>query len=209
MSLEGEKLAARFSCNCWTARVKKFQELLREFARNGANREKSIVVLQKLVSFAWYQIIARQNNVDDLFDAKIVMAYWMGDENLVKPIGSEKNIILPFHNFTVLEDVHRYSDTITIDDVDRCKVSVGRVNDVGENQIKIDHQALIRQGGEFSLAQDTEIISVEMGFVKSVKMGDWVVYHEGIAIDILPEKEALTLVRRTKEAIELFNLQQK
>jgi hydrogenase maturation factor len=207
MNLTGEQLAARFSCNCWTSQVKHFRDLLEGFARNGANYENAIKALKELASFAWYKIIAKKNNIDNPFDIKVVKAYWMGDENLVKPIKSNGNILLPFHNFTVLGDIHRYAG-ITVKDIDACKVSVAKVYGTKESQIDVSHRALIQRGKEFSLTQNPKIISIEKGFIGKVETGDWVVYHEEIVIDVLSEKEALAFIRRTEEAIKLFNQQQ-
>jgi len=207
MSLTGEQLGARFSYNCWTSRIKGLKNLLEGFARHGNNYEEAIKALQKLSSFAWYEIIAKRNGIDNPFDIRVVRAYWIGDENLVRPIKSNGNILLPFHNFTVLEDIHRYAG-ITVKDIDRCKVSVAKVCGIKENQIDVSHRALVQRGEEFSLTQNPKIISIEEGFVEGAKAEDWVIYHEGIAIDVLSRKEALALIRRTKKAVKLFNQQQ-
>lgn len=206
MSLTGEQLGARFSYNCWTSRIKGFKNLLEEFARYGNNYEKAIKALQKLSSFAWYEIIAKRNSIDNPFDVRVIRAYWIGDESLVRPIKFNENILLPFHNFTVLGDIHRYRG-ITVEDIDKCKVSVAKVCGINRNQIHINHRALVQRGEGFSLMQNPKIISIKKGFVEGVETEDWIVYHEGIAVDVLSEKEALALIRRTKEAIKLFNQQ--
>jgi hydrogenase maturation factor len=207
MNLTGEQFAARFSYNCWTSRVKRLDDLLEEFARHGTNYDNAVIALKKLTSFAWYEIIAKKNSIDNPFDIRVVRAYWIGDENLVRPIKSNGNILLPFHNFTVLGDIHRYAG-ITVKDIDRCKVSIAKVCGIKEDQIDVNHRALIQQGEEFFLTQNPKIISIEKGFIEKVEIEDWVVYHEEIAIDVLSEKEALALIQRTEKAIKLFNQQQ-
>jgi len=206
MNLTGEQFAARFSCRCWTSRMKGFSNLLENFAVHGTNYEKAIEILRKLSSFAWYEIIAKKNNIDNPFDIRVVRAYWLGDDKLVGQIESPGSALLLFHNFTVLEDIHRYPG-ITVEDIDRCKVSVAKACGIKEGRIDVHHRELIQRDGEFFLTQNPKIISIEKGFVRKLETGDWIVYHEEIAIDVLSKKEALAFIQRTEGAIELFNQQ--
>lgn len=204
MSLEGEKLAARFSHNCWKARMKGICDLLKNFAENGTNHEEAVQNLQKLDSFAWYKIVASQNDIDDPFDIRVVKAYWIGDDDLIKKIEHDGRILLPFHNYTIFEYVH-CSD---LKEIDKCKVSVARAWKVEKSTINVRHRSIIWKGKEILLAKP-ELIPINRDFIHEIVKEEWITYHEGGAILKIMEEDAIKLIRRTEKAIKLFNEQQK
>lgn len=202
MSLEGEKLAAKYSYNCWRARKIGINDLLLDFVQKGNNREKTVKELQKLASYSWYVIIASNNDISDPFDERVVRAYWTGDDDLIRVIKNDINSLLPFHNFTVLGAIHRNSDI----DIDDCKISAARVVETGETVISVRHKAIVRdQDDKFYFAERPETKKIKKGFVGKIAREEWIIYHLGIARETIREEEAIRFYRRTEQAIKLFN----
>jgi len=203
MSLEGEKLAARFSHNCWKIRMRGHCDLLKDFARKGAKRDESVHVLKALDSFAYYKIIASQNNISDPFDLRVVKAYWFGDDDLVRKIENNDQVFLPFHNYTIILDHIHHS---ALEEIDRCKVSVAKVWEVKESCINVRHTAINQKENKIIFVEP-RLDSINRGFVDDIIKREWIAYHEGEAIQKIEKEEAIKLVNRTKDAIKLFNEQ--
>lgn len=197
MSLEGLKLGALYSYDCRKARMLKINELLLKFIQTGENREKVAELLKKLVSYDWYCLIAKNNDIKDPFAEEVVRAYWTGND-LTKLISvGGKNLFL-FHNFTVL--VSPMSDLTSRDE---CKISWGMIKEATEDDLIVDYEALIWQDDKFSL-EDKEI-RIKKGFLEEVRINDWISFHVNVGRKILTEGQVLLLHNKTKQAIELFN----
>lgn len=200
MSLKGLKLGALYSYKCPRSEELGFNQALLEFIKNGTEPEKVKKYLESLLSHAYYRIIASQNNIKDIFDPRVVQAYWTGNE-LTRVIKGDDSALLPFHNFTALEAIFRKLNP----DPDNCKVSVALIKRIEEERIFIDHRPLIRKGNKFFWVNELEEREIEKGFVSNIEIGKWITYHWGIARENISEKDAAEIINRTKQATELFN----
>lgn len=199
MSLEGLKLGALYSYDCQKARMLRINELLLKFIQTGENREKVAELLKKLVSYNWYCLIAKNNDIKDPFAEEVVRAYWTGND-LTKLISvGGKNLFL-FHNFTVL--VSPMSDLTSRDE---CKISWGMIKEATDEELIVDYEALVQEGNRFGLTDRK--IETKKGFLEEVRINDWISFHVGLGRKILTEGQVLLLHNKTKQAIELFNEQ--
>lgn len=198
----GLKLGALYSYGCKMAERLKINPLLLEFIKNGTRKDTVRKYLEKLNSGAYYRIIASENNIKDIFDPSVVRAYWTGN-NLTKLIQQNGHSLLLFHNFTVLESIFRASNV----GPDNCKISVAQVEEVKDESALVYHLSLIKDGEKFFWANAPTLKPINIGFLDEdeVKKGDWITYHFGIGREKLKKEDADFLIKKTNEAIELFN----
>lgn len=142
--------------------------------------------LQKLLKgfetlYPYLDRIARSNHVSDPFDARVVDAYWLGNELLggvdkqtlhqylidglrlkdTLPLKSFRILedrigrgMLPNHNYHVINVPKRmgYQDMLSSPEImDSCRISWGEVKDVSGPNIKIEYEPLIRVGNKLIL----------------------------------------------------------
>lgn len=205
MSDEGLKLAALYSCK------KDITELLVDVNKGKEKIDKLKNALESLPNLVWYKLIAPIFDTEDIFDEQVVRTYWIGHE-LLKPIINKKgSVILPFHNFVVLNNLNMIGDP----DIDSCKISVARANRVQKETLSVFHRSISKKGNLFIMSSSGEKKEVDRGLID--KVGDrkniitennWITYHFGIARQALREEEAILFIRKTEEAIKLFNEQQ-
>ncbi|PJE57716.1 MAG: hypothetical protein COU82_00470 [Candidatus Portnoybacteria bacterium CG10_big_fil_rev_8_21_14_0_10_38_18] len=207
MSLKGLKLAALYSYDCRKARMLKINEALLRLIQAGENREEVAELLKKLVSYDWYHLIAKNNDIKDPFAEEVVRAYWTGNK-LTKLISvGGKNLFL-FHNFTVLVSPmpNLSSGVPDLASRDECKISWGMVEKITDQGLIVDYEVLIWKDGGFDLTnRKTEI---KKGFLDEIRVNDWVSFHINLAREQLTEEQVLLLHNKTKQAIDLFNGQQ-
>jgi hypothetical protein len=110
--------------------------------------------------------------------------------------------LFPFHNFTIFK--HNDKSSRNIKDINDCKISVGRIVENRGDKLLVAQRPIIWEFGKFLLGGFSEI-ETEKGFVDEVKKGNWMSSHYGIGRQILSEKEADCLIKKTEEAIDLFN----
>jgi len=199
MSLEGLKLAALYSYDCQKARMFQINELLAKFIKTGEEQEGTIEALKKLVSYNWYCLIAKNNEIKDPFAEEVVRAYWTGND-LTKLISVQGKNLFLFHNFTVLTSP--MPDLISRDE---CKISWGMVEKPTDEGLIVDYEALIWQDNRFSLVDRK--IEIKKGFLEEVRINGWISFHVNLGREALIEEQVLLLHNKTKEAIELFNEQ--
>lgn len=203
MSLEGLKLAALYSFGCRKAEMLKINFLLADFIIAGTNRNAVEENLKKLLSYAWYQIIASRNKIKDPFDKRVVATYWIGGRLLKRIRGKDGRVLLPFHNFTVL-GAHNQEQNLK--DVDNCKVSIGRIERIEGDNFSVSYYPLIERNGNILLADFYQpLVISNKGFVHDAEIGEWVTFHYRVAREILPYRKAKQFYFQSVKAVELFN----
>src|SRR5205814_10474317 len=125
----------------------------------------------------YLQLIARANGIADPFDARVVEAYWLGNElldgvevrqlydSLLERFGKQlqgrtRDLVLgkapagaqPHHSFHVL-DVHSRVGELdkTLHTLESCRVSWARVIDVDGSELVVDRPRLVIRGGKLGL----------------------------------------------------------
>jgi hypothetical protein len=180
-------------------------------------------------------LIARANGLADPFDARVVEAYWIGNELLegveVRQLydalldrfgkqltGRTRDLVLgkapagarPHHSFHVL-DVHSRVGALdnTLRTLDECRVSWARVVRVEGAQLVVERQPLVLRAGKLALgapATERALRQVDgRGFVDSAAPGDWVSTHWGWVCEVITEHQRRRLERYTRHHLALAN----
>ena len=195
-----------------------------------------VFLLQKFeAAYPYLKLIASSNNIADPFDARVVKAYWLGNElldrvNLTQfynslrdrfakrlnpktlgyllskpPLGAR-----PFHNFHVF-DVHSQMGALdhSLDTMENCRISWGRVKETGTTEFVVEHQPLVMEGGKLKLGELREKRVLRQldgtGFINGCQIGDSISFHWGWACEVLTPREVRNLERYTRYHLELAN----
>jgi hypothetical protein len=197
-------------------------------------------LLQVLVTFTgalpYLKLIAHSNGIADPFDRRVVEAYWVGNalldgvdvreffnsltERFDKQLrGKTRAYVLqkipagarPHHSFHVFDVHSRVGQlTNTLDVMENCRVSWGRITGVEPAHFVIDAQPLVIESGELALgvpAPRRVLRRLEgRGFTDDAQVGDWISAHWNWACDILTPEQCQRLERYTRHHIQLANL---
>ncbi|TME96696.1 MAG: hypothetical protein E6I52_20630 [Chloroflexi bacterium] len=183
----------------------------------------------------YLKLIARANGLADPFDARVVEAYWIGNELLegveVRQLydallerfgkqlsGRTRDLVLgkapagahPHHSFHVL-DVHSRvgeMDT-TLASLDACRVSWASVIGVEGAELLVSRPPLLLQQARLTLGapEQTRVLhQVDgRGFADRAQPGDWVSLHWGWVCEVLGQREQANLERVTRYHLMLTN----
>ena len=194
-----------------------------------------VVILQKFeAAYPYLKLIASSNQLDP-FDARVVEAYWLGNELLDRvdlvhfydslrdrfakrlnaktlgyllskpPLGAR-----PFHNFHVF-DVHSRIGTLdhSLDTMENCRIGWGRVKEIGATYLVVEHQPLVLECGKLKLGELREKRVLRQldgtGFVTNCQVSDWVSLHWDWACEILSPRQVQNLERYTMYHLGLAN----
>jgi|SRR3989338_5509773 len=169
-----------------------------------------------------------------LLDYEVVEAYWIGNKllddfndmdmklivtklmqrGLPKSIGQKlideiPSGFLPHHNFNVFYvGVGKTTGSVetTLQNMDNCRVSWGRVVEVLKDKLIVQAQPLKKQNGNFSFGEEetkTAMFILEM--LPDVKKGDVVALHWGFAPLALTNIQLENLKEYTNRIFEVMN----
>lgn len=183
----------------------------------------------------YLQLIARSNGIADPFDARVVEAYWLGNELLdgvevrrlydalkerfgkqlsprmlelvagKAPAGAQ-----PHHSFHVF-DVHSRVGELehSLPTMDSCRISWGRVVAASGAELTVERQPLVLLDGKLALGpqqRESALRQVDgKGFVDMAVPGDWVSLHWGWVCEVLDERRRSLLERFTDKHLQLAN----
>ena len=183
----------------------------------------------------YLQLIARANRIADPFDARVVEAYWLGNELLegveVRQLydailerfgkqlqGRTRDLVLgkapagahPHHSFHVLDVHSRVGDLpATVETLESCRVSWGRVRSVERGELVVDRQPLRLADGKLTLdAPRRERVVRQIdgrGFADNAIVGDWVSLHWGWVCEVLTGRQRANLERYTRHHLAIAN----
>ncbi len=183
----------------------------------------------------YLKLIARENGIADPFDARVVDAYWIGNELLerveVRQLydslrerfgkqlqGRALDLVLskapsgarPHHNFHVF-DVHSRAGQLehSLETMDQCRISWGKVVQVNGPELVVERRPLVLQQSELTLgeAQRTTVVrQIEgHGFADDAQVDDWVSLHWGWVCEALSDGQQRNLARYTAHHLRLAN----
>ena len=183
----------------------------------------------------YLQLIARVNNIPDPFEARVVEAYWLGNELLdrveVRQLydtlldrfgkqlqGRTRELVLgkapagarPHHSFHVF-DVHSRVGELghSLVTIDHCRVSWGSVVAVDGGELVVERMPLVLEAGKLALGtavQERVARQIDgRGFVDQAQVGDRVSIHWGWACEVLSERQLRDLERFTRHHLALAN----
>jgi hydrogenase maturation factor len=181
----------------------------------------------------YLQLIARANGLADPFDARVVEAYWLGNELLdgveVRQLydallerfgkqleGRTRELVLgkapagarPHHSFHVL-DVHSRVGELenSLETMDACRVSSGRVVRLEGAEAIVERRPLVLQAGRlaFGPARTERVLrQVEgRGFADDAQAGDWVTLHWGWVCEVIDDRQRRDLERYSLHHLRL------
>ena len=183
----------------------------------------------------YLKLIANANGIADPFDARVVEAYWLGNELLdgveVRALydailerfgkqlqGRTRELVLgkapagahPHHSFHVLDVHSRVGDLpATMQTLESCRVSWGRVMTVERGELVVERQPLILREGKLMLdtpRRERVLRQVDgRGFADAADAGDWVSIHWGWVCEVLSERQRANLERYTRHHLAIAN----
>lgn len=191
-------------------------EVLLERAATGqAGSELTPMLTRFTGALPYLRAIAAANRIGDPFDARVVDAYWLGNELLAGVEAGDLHKTLearfgrqlppklreqvlrkppegakPFHFFHVV-DVYRHleRETVGMAAIESCRISWGQVEAVDGAGLTVRRQPLAWRDGKLALGDalpERVLRSVDgLGFVDDVAVGDWVSVHWGWACEVL------------------------
>jgi Family of unknown function (DUF6390) len=183
----------------------------------------------------YLQLIARANALPDPFEARVVEAYWLGNDLLERVevrrlydallerfgkqlqgrtwelvLGKAPAGARPHHSFHVL-DVHSRVGELgdTLETLNDCRVSWGRVLRVEGAELVVERPPLILRDGKLALddARPERVLrQVDgRGFADDARPGDWVSLHWGWVCEVLTERQRANLERYTRHHLAIAN----
>lgn len=189
--------------------------------------------------YPYLKQIAISNRIKDHFDDKVVEAYWIGNrflENVnkssfyrhavddhrlkkrldLKSFARLKEKIakgaLPHHSFHVMNIWKRtghITKAHTLESIDECRVSWGKIESVDGPNIKVRTQPLVSSAGKLILGKPIERIltrSLEADIdIDQIKIGDIISIHWGVPCEIISESQAENLRKYTLLSLNFAN----
>jgi hypothetical protein len=193
------------------------------------------ILEQFQAAIPYLRLIAASNGIADLFDIRVVEAYWIGNrlldrvdlarfynalnERFANQLSSETLGHLlskpplgarPHHSFHVF-DVHSRVGMLnhSIDNVENCRIGWGRVKEIRRLEHVIEYQPLVLRDGLLKLGDLSEkrvLHQIEgSGFVSGCSVGDWISFHWNWACDVLSLRQVQNLEWYTRYHLKLAN----
>lgn len=181
----------------------------------------------------YLSLIARENGIADPFDARVVEAYWIGNELLdrvevrglydslreryrghLSPrllelvAGKAPSGARPHHSFHVF-DVHSRTGELahSLATMENCRISWGQVMEVDGAELVIDRPPLVLRDRRLELGEpQRERVLGEIdghGFAADVRVGAWVSVHWGWVCEVLDQRCRRNLERYTRHHLNL------
>lgn len=189
--------------------------------------------------FPYLKLIAEANGIRDPFDERVVEAYWIGNDlldnvgkrrlwrHLAEGLGLKKKLdaksfgwvedkiaggALPHHNFHVL-DIWKRTGHLpiaqTLESMDACRVSSGRVLEVDGPVIWVETEPLIHLGGKLALGSPSRKkvrrALESRSDIEQVESGQIVTLHWDVPCEVITAEQAARLRRYTLQHIALAN----
>lgn len=189
--------------------------------------------------FPYLRHIAEANGIRDPFDGRVVEAYWIGnellenisrqkfyhhlidDQKIKKRIGAKSFALVtekiaqgavPHHSFHVL-DIWRRTGHLdrahTLESMDECRISWGKVTAVGGPAITVLTEPLLYADGKLFLGAPTEkklARRLEAEYdIEQIKPGDTVSIHWSVPCEVITERETAALRKYTLRHLALAN----
>ncbi len=211
------------------------RELLEYAVADEADDGMNRLITRFEAAFPNLKFIAEASGIGDPFDARVVEAYWIGNDLLRSidprdfheylsvdvgrriPKRLRKYIVdqvpagaRPHHSFHVF-DVSRRTGWLKerIDILDQCRISWGVVERVDGDQISVLYQPVILHEGKLALGAETSRparrTAEGLGYLGDLQQGDAVSLHWGWICDRLSPQAVAELSAETAHHIKIAN----
>ena len=215
------------------------REVLAYISEGEADGGLTHILKQFQTLFPYLQEIARVNNIRDPFDPRVVLAYWIGNElldnipvknlyrHLVDNLEVKKGVGLKsfgqieeglrfgafmhhsYHVFNIWKRTGHLDIAHTLQSMDQCRISSGKVLSVDGAIIKVLRKPLILKNDKlvFGDEEETKIMRrlEDSSIIDEVKSGDMISMHWGVPCTILTENEVKNLEKYTNQSLALAN----
>ncbi|MFC1612528.1 DUF6390 family protein [Patescibacteria group bacterium] len=192
--------------------------------------------LQKFETlFPYLKHIAYTNKKEDIFDGKIVNAYWIGNnllkntgnarlyyyltdnlelkkklarkeiENLSEKILKGANAHHSFHVFNIWKRTGHIENPHTLYTMDECRIGWGKVKGIENEIINVLYRPLVFENNKLKFG---EIKSKKIFYElcdRKIKAGDWISFHWSSFCDVLNEEDVAQLKYWTVLNLKLTN----
>jgi len=182
----------------------------------------------------YLQLIAESNALGDPFDARVVEAYWLGNEllqrvearalydslrarfgqqmrasNLELVLGKAPTGAHPHHSFHVLEVCPRHGWPQALPFMDNCRIAWGKVISADGSTLTVAVMPLLVAAHQLVLGPP-EHRTVNRafdgnGFVSTACTGEWVSIHWNWACQVLSPRQVANLERWTRYHLDIAN----
>ncbi|MEK9180983.1 MAG: DUF6390 family protein, partial [Patescibacteria group bacterium] len=215
-------------------------EILAYINNDSADPGLEVLLKNFRTLYPYLKFIASANNIADPFDERVVEAYWIGNEllqnvsrqalyshlideqEIKKRLGSkdfrwiEEKIArraVPHHSFHVLNIWMRTGHeqrAHTLESMDACRVSWGKVLAVDGPNVIVETEPLIYQDGKLFLGSPvqkklTRRLESEHD-IEQLKPGTIISIHWDVPCEVISERQAAALKKYTLRSLELANL---
>ena len=211
-------------------------QTLFDYALAGFSDNGLAPLLQRFTgALPYLRLIANANNIRDVFDSRVVEAYWLGNalldavevrqfyDTLLDRFGKQlsgrtRDLVLgkapsgarPHHSFHVL-DVHSRIGALenTMQTLDSCRISWGWVIEVRGSELVVNRQRLLIREGKLTLneARPERVLRQinGRGFADDAAPGSWVSLHWGWVCEVITEQQHQNVERYTRYHLALAN----
>ncbi len=182
----------------------------------------------------YMQLIAECNAILDPFDARVVEAYWLGNDllqgveartlydslrarfgrqlhvrDLELVLGKAPAGAHPHHSFHVLEVCPRIGWPQGLSFMDKCRISWGNVVSLDGSTLTVEMMPLVIAGHRLVLGSpERRAVNREFdgkGFVSTARVGEWVSIHWNWACQVLSLRQVANLERWTRYHLDIVN----
>lgn len=217
----------------------KNKDLFEYCAKTHIDPGLGILLKEFEVMYPYLKLIADENKIENPFSEKVVEAYWIGnellnnvsmnklyshlvDEQQLKkrtslkllnkiigriPAGAKPNHA--FHVFNVPFRTGKLTIDHTLETMDKCRISWGKIKKIETNQLVIKSRPLLFKQNKFYLGNKLDIkVNYKFGneqFIKNPKIGDMVTIHWDWVCEIINKQQKDQLKAWTIHHINIAN----
>ncbi len=191
------------------------------------------------VLYPYLKRIARSNHIEDPFDPRVVEAYWLGNELLDAVDRGELHTyladdlrlkdrltlpkwrilegrvgagMLPSHTYHVLnvpKKMGHQEVEASVEFMDSCRISWGRVRAVDGPKITVLFEPLVVVEGALALGEPTEktvLRRLEADYdIEMLTVGQWITMHWDVPCEVVHSSTVKRLRRYTESALRIAN----
>lgn len=196
---EGLRLACIYNWNCETARMLKVSEFIYNFAVQGNPRLTNSIkgILKEMGPSADYCSIAHNLKLQNIFDPRVIRAYW-------RCWGLSKKAPA-WHNYSVLSQLKNVPfGLLNVEKINECLVFSGKI--VGEKNGNwiIKYRPVIKTKTRLCF-ESYKLKEVRKIFTARAKKEDIISFHFSADAEIISREESRQLNEATNEALKIFN----
>jgi hypothetical protein len=191
--------------------------------------------------YPYLKLIADANRIRDPFDDRVVEAYWLGNElleavgkksffrhlsdglnlrrkvspgqldRISEPIGNGAVPHHSYHVFSVWKRTGHTETAHTIDSIDACRISWGRVTEVDGPKIKVLRRPILPSSGALTLGEHQPVTVMRpldaREDIAEVRVGATVTMHWNVPCEVISDRQKNNLKRYTLRHLKMATLQ--